>query len=107
MTLVSYVVTATLPDEPLTREYIGWLVDGHIQQVMTGGAIRAEVVRMTDPASPLRVQTRYVFETAAALERYIKELAPALRAEGLAKFGARVSFVREVGELVFGAVEEV
>ncbi|MFA6044983.1 MAG: DUF4286 family protein [Phycisphaerales bacterium] len=100
MSRLSYVVTATLPDESLALEYQQWLLGGHIQQVVAGGATHAEVVRILEPAAPLRVQARYGFPSRAALDRYIKEFAPALRAEGLAKFGDRVSFVREVGELL-------
>lgn len=102
MNRMSYVVTATMPDETLAREYQQWLLGGHIQRVMAGGATHAEVVRILEPADPLRVQVRYVFASRMALDRYIKEFAPALRAEGLAKFGDRASFVREVGELLGG-----
>lgn len=102
MNRVSYVVTATLPDETLAREYQQWLLGGHIQRVLAGGASHAEVIRMVEPAVPLRVQARYVFAGRGALDRYIKEFAPALRAEGEAKFGDRVSLVREVGELLGG-----
>ena len=99
---VSYVVTATLPSETLALEYAAWLLGGHTQQVVAGGASRAEVIHITDPASPQRVQARYVFPNRAALNRYLSEFAPALRAEGIAKWGDRVSFVREVGEIVGG-----
>lgn len=99
---VSYVVTATLPSEPLALEYVAWLWAGHAQQVLAGGATRAEVIRITEPPSPPRVQTRYVFQSRAAFDRYLAQFAPALRAEGIAKWGDRVSFVREVGEIVGG-----
>ena len=99
---VSYVVTATLPSETLALEYVAWLLGGHTRQVVAGGASRAEVVHLTDPASPPRVQARYVFPSRAALDRYLSEFAPALGAEGIARWGDRVSFVREVGEIVGG-----
>ncbi|MBI1190961.1 MAG: DUF4286 family protein [Tepidisphaera sp.] len=99
---VSYAVTATLPNETMVGEYVAWLTGGHIQQVISGGAIRAEVVRITDPTSPLRVQARYVFPDRTALDRYVTQFAPALRAEGVAKWGDRVTFVREVGDIVGG-----
>lgn len=99
---VAYTVTATLPDERTLAAYLDWLRSGHVQAVLAAGALEARIVQLIEPARPLRVQTRYVFASRAAFEAYERERAPALRAEGLARFGpaAGVAFTRELGEIV-------
>lgn len=97
---VTYTVTATLPDERTLEAYLDWLRSGHVQAVLAAGALEARIVRLVEPAEPLRVETRYVFASRAAFESYERRSAPALRAEGRARFGDRVSFSRELGEVV-------
>jgi hypothetical protein len=101
MSTIVYAVTATLPDEATAREYVEWLLDGHVAGVIAGGAKTGCVVRIEEPAMPIRVETRYDFASREALGRYVEGAAPALRAEGLAKFGpARgVRFERVVGRI--------
>lgn len=100
MARVAYTVTATLPDAPTRDSYEGWLLSGHVQQVLAGGATRAEVVRLIEP--PLQVQSRYEFASEGEYEGYLRDHAPALRAEGIARFGGvpGVSFRREVGTIL-------
>jgi len=101
MAKLAYTVTATLPDEATTSAYVAWLLDGHIQGVVEGGAETAEVSRLTEPAKPIRVESRYVFSDRRAYERYVAETAPRLRAEGIKKFGPQtgVTFERRIGEI--------
>ena len=102
-TRICYTVTATLPDEATTRSYIRWLEDGHVDAVIDGGAHSAMIVRLDrDPESdPWRVQTVYVFPTRQAFDGYVRHTAPALREEGVKRFGsvAGVSFSRTIGEI--------
>ncbi len=100
MARVAYTVTATLPDTPTRDLYEAWLLGGHVRQVLAGGAERAQVVRLSDP--PLAVQSRYEFASERAFERYLQDHAPALRADGLARFGSvsGVTFRREVGTIL-------
>jgi len=102
MSTIVYCVTATLPDEATCREYVEWLHEGHVTDVIAGGASSGCVVRIEDPATPIRVETRYEFESREALDRYVEEAAPTLRAEGLARFGPErgVRFERRVGRVV-------
>lgn len=86
MTQVAYTVIATLPDEATADEYIRWLVGGHIQAVVEAGAQSGVAVRIEDPPAPIRVEARYLFVNQAALDRYIQDSAPALRADGLRRF---------------------
>lgn len=98
-----YQVTATLPDARTAAEYVAWLEDGHVDQVVTrGGAHSAMIVRLDDaPGARPRVMTQYVFSTRALFDRYVQDFAPALRADGVRRFGDRgVAFERVVGEVV-------
>ncbi len=101
MTRIAYTVTATLPDEASAREYIAWLREGHVDEVVEHGAHTGMIVRLTEPATPIRVETRYVFSTQSLFDRYVKQFAPMLREEGLQKFPPEsgVTFERCVGEI--------
>lgn len=88
-----YSVIATLPPT-LIDEYVAWLADGHVQAVIDGGAQHAWVIRLEDG----RIESRYHFADRAAYDRYNLTTAPALRADGIARFGGRgVGFERHFG----------
>ncbi len=101
---ICYTVTATISDSATLREYVDWLRNGHVQQVIEGGA-ESGVVVLLDPdgtgRTVQRVVTQYIFASRDAFERYEREHAPALRADGLARFGPQtgrdVVFARTVG----------
>lgn len=108
MSSIAYTVRATCPSPALAERYVAWLEDGHVDMVIRGGAHAATIVRL-DPEpgqpggqGPRRVEVRYVFPTRAVFDRYVRDFAPALRAEGLARFGREtgVTFERSVGEIV-------
>lgn len=103
---VAYTVTAELPDPDTLREYVSWLTGGHLDQIVAGGASRAEVIGPLRGASggyegPLRVESRYIFPTLEAFRAYEAVHAPRLRAEGLARFGPErgVRMARSLGEV--------
>lgn len=108
MPKVLYAVVATLPDEAIARDYIAWLGDGHVDQVVKGGAHSAMIVRLERgaddglPSGAARVMTQYIFATRALFDHYVQHHAPALRADGLARFGPErgVKMERMVGEIV-------
>jgi hypothetical protein len=102
LTQIVYSVTATLPDDETARRYLAWLADGHAAEVVAAGALSAQIIRFTDPSSPIRVETRYTFSSSAALSQYVREHAPRLRTEGLKLFppDQGISFERRVGDLV-------
>lgn len=96
---VAYTVRATFPDLATADEYIGWLTGGHIAQVLAAGASGATLVRLD--GQPPRVEVRYRFPTRGIFDRYEREHAPALRADGAARFGGRnVSFERTLGAII-------
>lgn len=99
---IAYTVTAELPDAAVRDRYLSWLAEGHVRQVVEAGAESGKVVRIDEPAEPLRVQTRYEFASRADLDRYLRDHAPALRADGLSRFGPEtdVRFSRTIGEIL-------
>ena len=104
MPQIAYTVTATFEDEQTCDDFVRWLRAGHISDVVRGGAASGSVIVITEPASPLSVECRYLFPSREAYDRYVVEHAPALRAEGLARFPSQrgVAFHRSVGEVALG-----
>lgn len=111
MAKVWYSVLATLPSPAVAEEYVHWLEDGHIDAVCAAGAHSAMIVRLesgtADSLSAVapaarQVMTQYVFSTRELFDRYVQHHAPALRAEGLKKFGPErgITMQRLVGEIV-------
>lgn len=96
---LSYVVTAELESEEVRDRYLAWLgTGGHARDVCAAGASSCEVVLLDGAA--IRVETRYVFASREAFERYEREEAPRLRAEGRALFPSGVEFTRHTGIVV-------
>lgn len=86
---IEYTVTAEFDELAVASEWVRWLQDGHLADVLAGGATRGTIVRL-EPSSerPLAFQARYRFPSMAAFTTYEQTVAPKLRAEGLAKFPA-------------------
>jgi len=101
---ICYQVTATLPDETTAASYIRWLQGGHVQAVIEGGADRGMVVRLDQeqPGDAPRVRAEYEFPSRQAYDRYVETAAPALREDGIRRFGSvpGVSFSRSLGEIL-------
>lgn len=70
-----------------------------MQAVLDGGATRAAIIQCDPAEGSLRVRTLYEFPGRDSFDRYVRDFAPALRAEGLARFGSDqgVTFEREIG----------
>jgi hypothetical protein len=96
-----YTVAATFPDAALAADWLRWLETGHVGEVLAGGALAAEVVQMDGAAHSYEV--RYRFPSREAFERYEKDHAPRLRAEGLRLFPPEkgVTYRRTVGVVRF------
>lgn len=93
---VIYEVEATL-DPAIVPEFDAWL-PGHVREVIactgfTGAEIQSPTV--PDDGPPCR-RVQYRLESQAALDRYLAEDAPRLRADGAARFGDQVRFSRKV-----------
>ena len=94
---IHYRVTATLPDDATCVDYLKWLSSGHLLAVIRAGARSACATRVLEPASPLRVESHYLFPTLDAFQSYQTNAAPTLRAEGVRLFSPRgVTFERHL-----------
>lgn len=95
---VIYEVNLDL-DAAIADEYRAWLRE-HIAQICAlPGFLGADLHAVTDPApAPGRsaLSVRYRLRDAAALDDYLREHAPRLRAEGTARFGGRFNASRRV-----------
>ncbi len=101
MAQIAYTVSARCDSGQTAREFVSWLVDGHLEGVLRGGAAAATIVVLDQDSENQRVEVRYRFTDRAAFERYERESAPALRAEGLERFpaGSGIEFGRTIGEI--------
>jgi hypothetical protein len=84
---LAYTVEAHFADPAVAAEWIAWLRDGHLADVMLGGALDATVVRIDTPGEAgVLCRVHYRFASRESFARYEREFAPALRAEGLERF---------------------
>lgn len=95
-----YSVKCTLPSASLAEEYIAWLRDGHLTDVVAAGASTAEAIRFD--GEPTVVESRYTFSDREAFSAYERDHAPTLRAEGLTRFppDLGLQFTRATGFLI-------
>ncbi|HKB56925.1 MAG TPA: DUF4286 family protein [Lacunisphaera sp.] len=103
MPSILYTVRATLPTVQQRGRYLSWLSPNHIMQLIAGGATSARVVlpdRANDDA-PAIVETQYVFPSRKAFDNYVRDHAPALRADGLKHFPPEsgITHERQVAEI--------
>jgi hypothetical protein len=103
MPKILYTVRATLPSVQLRGRFLSWLVPDHVMAVKAGGAEAVRVVlpdRAADNA-PATVETQYVFPSRKAFDIYVRDHAPALRADGLKHFppATGIVFERQVAEI--------
>ena len=94
-----YAVTAQLPDEAVRDEFEGWLIDGHIRDVIEGGALWGRCVRLDSGDGVLRVEAQYGFASREAFDAYQNGPAIDLRREGIERFAEPhgVTFSRRTG----------
>ena len=103
---LAYTVFTTFRDPALADAWLRWLRDGHIAEVMAGGAADAEIVELDAPADAppgaRAFEVRYHFPSRESFARYEKDHAPRLRAEGLKLFPVErgVSYRRAVGTVI-------
>lgn len=85
--------------EPALRgEYLAWLQE-HVREILAlPGFTGAEILEVEDPqdAHSCRLCVQYRLTGADALERYLHEHAPRLRADGLRRFGDRMRAHRRI-----------
>ena len=103
MPAILYTVRTTCPNIQTRGHFLAWLSPNHLLQVMQGGATGARIVlpdRASDTA-PAVVETQYVFPSRKAFDEYVRDYAPALRADGLKHFPPEsgVTAERQVAEI--------
>ena len=97
--MIVYEVRASVEDA-IAGAYRDWLAP-HVAEILAiPGFARAEL--LVEDGEPGRTVfcVRYHLADRAALEAYLRDHAPRLRADGLARFGDRFSATRRVSELV-------
>jgi hypothetical protein len=100
MAVVAYTVAVTFENAALADEWLRWLREGHIADVLAGGAADAEIIELD--GSDRAFEVRYHFPSREVFALYERDHAPRLRAEGLQKFPVEkgVAYRRSVGEVV-------
>jgi len=93
----TYAVQAEFDDPAVADEWVAWLRDEHLDDVLAAGALDAEVVRWEGES--IHVSVRYLFADRRAFTRYEEEQAPRLRDEGLRRFPPErgIRYARAVG----------
>ena len=82
--IYSYVVRISIDDPRAFDAYVAWLRDSHVGDVCASGARDADLIVMDVPhGEPLVVEAHYRFVSRDAFEKYEREQAPRLRAQGL------------------------
>jgi hypothetical protein len=98
MSAVTYEVNLAVDAEVLPA-YRAWLAD-HVAEILALPGFTAattwDVVDPPPPAGVAHLSVQYALRDAAALEAYLRDHAPRLRADGLARFGERVRATRRV-----------
>lgn len=103
MPTILYTVRASCPSKHIRGRFLAWLAPDHLLQVRAGGATAARVVlpdRENDTA-PAVVETQYVFPSRKIFDTYLRDHAPALRADALKHFPPEsgVTLLRQVAEI--------
>ncbi len=103
MPTILYTVRTNCPNVQTRGRFLAWLSPNHLIEVMKGGATGARIVlpdRANDTA-PVVVETQYVFPSRKTFDNYIRDHAPALRADGLKHFPPEsgITFERQVAEI--------
>jgi len=100
---MQYCVTGSTADRALYTKFRDWLVGGHVQELVHRAALGAMVVDHTGDSGPMRVTSVYNFQDMAAYEAYVRDHAPALKAQSAELFKSAdggITFRRSVHERV-------
>jgi len=79
-----YSIQCEFDREQVAGEWLRWLRDEHVHDVLAAGATRAEIIRLDGPAWAFRID--YDFPTFDLYEAYNSEHADRLQADCLGRF---------------------
>lgn len=85
-------------DASIRGDYLRWL-EPHVAEILAlPGFTGADIWEVIDPADPslLRLCMQYRLDSDASLSNYLRDHAPRLRADGIARFGDRMRAQRRV-----------
>ena len=86
-------------DAAIAADYRTWL-DGHVREILAlPGFTGAQVHEVLDPPpgeGRVALSVQYRLVDSDALDRYLREHAPRLRGDGMARFGGRFTATRRV-----------
>ena len=103
MPSILYTVRATCPSLQVRSRFLAWLVPNHVLQVKAGGATEVRIVLSDreNETAPACVEVQYVFPSRKVLDTYLRDHAPALRADGLKHFPPEsgLTYERQVAEI--------
>ena len=103
MPAILYTVRASCRDVQQRGRFLAWLAPNHLLQVKAGGATTVRVVLPDRPNdfAPAIVETQYAFPSRKAFDTYLRDHAPALRADAMKHFPPEsgVTFERQVAEI--------
>ena len=102
---VLYTVTVSFPETTLADEWEDWMRSGHMQALLASGALRAELIRWSDPeedGGTIHMTAHYIFPDQDTLDTYIRDHAPALREDGLQRFPTSrgIEYSRRIGNVL-------
>lgn len=96
--MIIYEVNLTI-DNHIYREYYDWLVS-HIRTILQfDGFIHAEVAKekLADhPTNKTNMTVRYTLNTEKDLDNYLQNHAPAMRQDGIKRFGNQFNAQRRI-----------
>jgi hypothetical protein len=103
MPAILYTVRSTCRDVQQRGRYLAWLAPNHLLQVKAGGAqgVRVVLPDRAGETAPAVVEVQYVFPSRKAFDTYLRDHAPALRADSLKHFPPEsgITFERQVAEI--------
>jgi hypothetical protein len=103
MPQILYTVRASCRDEQQRGRYLAWLSPNHVMELVKAGATSVRIV-LPDRAGDTNravVETHYTFSSRKAFDEYVRDHAPALRADGLKHFppDSGITYERQVAEI--------
>ncbi len=100
---ILYTVRATCKDVQQRGRFLSWLTPDHVLAVKAGGATAVRIVlpERGNEAATAVAETQYVFPSRKAFDNYLRDHAPALRADAMKHFPPEsgVTFERQVAEI--------